>query len=138
MKAQRKSKLSPEENARRLNLYYQGYSTMQMAKILGLNYKTIKSWLFARGLKANIKDANPRNYRRGTDEFNFTPGETIKLGTVYGQGVAKKVKWRWGKVLEVYPRFAVIQLPNYRVTVSQWELKDGKYWVERTEKREVG
>jgi len=138
VKTQRKSKLSPEENARRMNLYYQGYSTMQMAKILGLNYKTIKSWLFARGLKANIKDANPRNCRRGTAEFNFTPGETIKLGTVYGQGVAKKVKWSWGKVLEVYPRFAVIQLQNYRTTVAQWDLKDGKYRIERLKKREVG
>ena len=131
MDKRRKSKLSPEENARRMTLYYQGYSNMQMAKILGLNYKTIKGWLLTRGLKANIKDANPRNCRRGTDEFDFTPGETIKLGTVYGQGIAKKVKWRWGKVLEVYPRFAVIQLPNYRVTVSQWELKDGKYLIER-------
>jgi hypothetical protein len=87
----------------------------------------------ARGLKANIKNANPRNCRRGTDEFDFTPGETIKLGIVYGQGVAKRVKWSWGKVLEVYPCFAVIQLPNYRTTVAQWDLKDGKYLIKQKE-----
>ena len=116
-----------------MNLWRQGYTDTQIAKQLGCHPGSIKSWREARGLKANVKDANPRNCRRGTAEFNFTPGETIKLGTVCGQGVAKKVKWSWGKVLEVYPRFAVIQLPNYRVTVSQWELKDGKYLIKQKE-----
>lgn len=122
-------RVDPEENARRLNLWRQGYTDAQIGKILGHDTSVITSWRMARGLPPNKTPANPRIYRYGTDDWNFQVGE--KVAVIIGDEDSKRGKKVYGVVCGVYRRFIVIQLPKYRITVTQWELKHGTVKIER-------
>lgn len=132
---QRKSKLSPEENRRRYNLWKQGYTDCQIAKELGIHPTSVMRWREERGLPPNKTPANPRNFRWGTGEWNFKPGERLRVGIKHGVGASKQIKWHTGVVLEVYRRFVVIKLPQYRITATQWDVKDGSIKIERLTKK---
>lgn len=49
------SRVSGEENARRLELYEQGLSDVEIGKAVGYGRNTIKAWRLVRGLKSNKK-----------------------------------------------------------------------------------
>ncbi|CEP67861.1 Uncharacterized [Moorella glycerini] len=127
---ERKPKIAPEEDARRYNLWQQGYTDSQIAKLVGCPPGSIKSWREARGLPPNRMPANNRNFRRGTGDWEFAPGDRIKVGIKHGMGINKHMDWCTGVIYAVYRRFIVVQLPRYKVTVSQWELKDGTVKIE--------
>lgn len=82
-------------------------------------------------MPSNAKPANPRNFRNGGWEFEV--GDLVRVGISGGQGT--RVKHYKGLVIAVYQRFIVVQLPKYRITVSQWELKEGAVKIERLERK---
>ncbi|GEA17763.1 helix-turn-helix domain-containing protein [Moorella sp. E306M] len=123
----RKSPLSPEENERRLKLWRQGLTDSEIAKVVGCHPGSIRDWRNIRGL--------PPNGPAIANNLEFSPGERLEVGLPYGRGEANTTKWHRGTVLEVYPRFTIVQLEKYRVTVSPWELKEGSVKVRRLERK---
>jgi hypothetical protein len=122
--------LSPEENARRYNLYRQGYTDTQIAKILGCKPAAITKWRNIRYLPPNVLPVNfARKHRYGSDDWEFEVGEKVKIvmRNSYGKGTIKG----YGIIISAYRRFIVVQLPKYRVTIHQWELKEGKAVIEK-------
>lgn len=129
--------ISPEENERRMNLYKQGYTDTQMARILGCHPGTIQSWRAARGLLSNAKQANPSDFRNGgweVEVWEFEVGDLLRVGIPKGQG-GTWVKWHNGVVMATYPRFAVVQLERYRITVSRWDIRSGNIRIKKLERK---
>lgn len=123
-----KPKLPPEENARRMKLWQQGYTDSQIAREVSCHPGSIKSWREARGLPQNRTPKMPSKLR---NEWGLAPGDRVRVGLKYGNGASSRVKWHTGEVVTLYPRFIVVRLGKYRITVARWELKDGTVKVER-------
>ncbi len=109
-----------------MNLWRQGYTDTQIAKQLGCHPGSIKSWREARGLAAN-KGKKGDNY----DSWGVMPGDRLRVKIRCGKGGSLSRMQRTGEVIAVYPRYMVVQLLKYRITVSRWELMDGTVKVEK-------
>lgn len=125
----RHPKLTPEENEHRMQLWRQGLTDSQMAKVLKLNPGTIASWRKARRLASNSDGGKELGW-------DLCKGDWIEVRKqrAVGKGFVEKT-WHKGMVLRVYPRFAVVQLPGYRITVAKWELRCGEVEVRKLERK---
>lgn len=98
----------------------------------GLNYI---EWRFARGLTGNKDPAGHSDCGRDKDDgWGFKVEDEIEVG-IQRNSKQSSMEWHRGTVVAVFKKYILVQLANYRVTISKWDVKGSSIKLKRLSKK---